>query len=71
LVVTFFCGDDNYSLQTRRSSFYAQELTIMADRCSNGYDRYGNCYNSWDSWARWVVLGVIIVAAIVLFFLFS
>ena len=42
-----------------------------ANSCQNGYDGYGGCYSAWDSWARWVVLGIIIVGALFLFFLFS
>lgn len=36
----------------------------------DGYDGDG-CYdNTWDNWARWLVLGLIILAAILLFFAF-
>lgn len=37
-------------------------------------NRYGQteCYNSaWDNWVRWLVLALIIVAAFLIFFLFS
>ncbi|KAL1306685.1 hypothetical protein AAFC00_005355 [Neodothiora populina] len=39
-----------------------------------GYNNcyYGNCTSSrWSSWGRWVLLGCLIAAAIILFFLFS
>ena len=40
--------------------------------CRNGYSNsYGGCYTAWDTWARWVVFGLIIVGALVIFFLFS
>lgn len=40
--------------------------------CPDGYYNYYNgCYSAWDAWARWVVLGVIIFAALLIFFLFS
>lgn len=45
-----------------------QPTDTMAYRC---YDNDDDCYYSaWDSWARWLVLGLIILAAILLFFAF-
>ena len=40
---------------------------------SNCYDYYGNyqCSSAWESWARWLVLALIIIAALLIFFLFS
>ena len=40
--------------------------------CNNGYNySYGRCYSGWETWARWVVLGLIVVGAIFIFFIFS
>ncbi|KAF2134456.1 hypothetical protein P153DRAFT_391797 [Dothidotthia symphoricarpi CBS 119687] len=45
----------------------------MARRC--GYNRYNQyvCYktSAWNTWARWVVLGVIVLAFLMLFFICS
>lgn len=42
------------------------------DRCDNGYyGSYGDCNSAWDTWARWLVLGLIILGALFIFFLFS
>ena len=44
----------------------------MARSC--GYNSYGQyvCQNStWGSWARWLVLGLIVLGAFFIFFLFS
>jgi len=32
---------------------------------------YGQCYSTWSNWGRWVALGVVVVAFILLAFLFS
>jgi hypothetical protein len=29
------------------------------------------CYGAWDRWARWLVLALIIIGALLIFFLFS
>lgn len=39
--------------------------------CSYGYDVYGDCYSRWNTWGRWVALAVVVVAFILLAFLFS
>lgn len=39
-------------------------------RCYDGYNAY-QCNSTWNNWARWLVLGLIILAALVIFFLFS
>ncbi|GAB7341051.1 hypothetical protein MBLNU457_7374t1 [Dothideomycetes sp. NU457] len=36
-----------------------------------GCNYYGNCGGAWENWVRWLVLGLIVGAAILLFFLFS
>jgi len=42
------------------------------NRCyDNRTGRYYTCNNSWSNWGRWVLLGVIILAALLIFFLFS
>jgi hypothetical protein len=39
--------------------------------CSYGYDVNGDCYSRWNTWGRWVALAVVVVAFILLAFLFS
>jgi len=39
--------------------------------CTYGYDSYGNCYSRWNTWGRWVALAVVVIAFILLAFLFS
>jgi len=50
-------------------------MTIVARQFSNVcYDQFGNAYrcnSGWNSWGRWVALGIILVGAFLLFFLFS
>lgn len=45
---------------------------MVDSNCPNGYSSYyGGCSSTWEVWARWVVLGLIILGAILIFFLFS
>ena len=39
--------------------------------CTDRYGRSYRCNSSWNSWGRWVALGVILVGALVFFFLCS
>ncbi|KAK3720060.1 hypothetical protein LTR37_003883 [Vermiconidia calcicola] len=39
--------------------------------CESGYYSYGGCYSGWYSWGRWIVLGLIVLGALAIFFLFS
>jgi hypothetical protein len=40
--------------------------------CYNyNYDSYGDCYSTWNDWGRWVALAVIVVAVLLIAFLFS
>lgn len=48
-----------------------QNTNTMMYSCSYGYDVYGNCYSRWNTWGRWVALAVVVVAFILLAFLFS
>ena len=34
-------------------------------------DRYYTCNSRWSSWGRWVALAVIVIAAIILFFMIA
>ncbi|KPI39410.1 uncharacterized protein AB675_5107 [Cyphellophora attinorum] len=49
----------------------ARDLVARATYCRDRYGRVYQCNSSWYNWGRWVAVGVIIAAALVLFFLCS
>lgn len=45
---------------------------VMDGSADIGYSCYGNnCNSTWNSWGRWVLLGCLIFAAFLIFFLLS
>lgn len=58
----------NHQINTRYHNYTIKiaHTNVMMYSC----DEFG-CYSTWDNWGRWVALAVIIVAILLLAFLFS